>query len=426
MAITPGPMVPERHRTAVPGRGADRARRVLLGLCIVAGAVALPAWPASAWSSPWVQPLDPAAAAGNSDEYAWRLFVALNWPADPVTGAPDPGRNLGDDSPVVWEYWRNASRIFLKDGADPGPWEDGAVNRALRDADRYEGLPLDSRAPTRHIVNGVMVAVTDPLAAASHLNETHMNRASFEFIRERRLYSLQGQLDLIGQDRPVSFPAASRNVKAQWRPIDASQKSRYYTVEVAMADGSRRLYGLTALHIATKDLPDWFWGTFEHVDNPSALHAEWRLPSRDRFSCVGQAADCSQAPRGIGLEGTVWQNYRLRGTMTGFVDAQGKPTLLANAQLEAGVVQSTSSCITCHARASIGVVDGKPGRLAVFDDAADPRGSSAPANGPRPGFYGTPKPEWFIDGSADGGGRRQYVPLDAVWSLQKAQAAAVH
>ena len=34
------------------------------------------------------------------------------------------------------------------------------------------------------------------------------------------------------------------------------------------SSGVTRLFGLTALHITTKDLPNWFWATFESVYNP--------------------------------------------------------------------------------------------------------------------------------------------------------------
>src|SRR5208282_2024632 len=108
-------------------------------------------------------------------------------------------------------------------------------------------------------------------------------------------------------------------------------------VEVRMAGGAARLYGLTALHIVSKDLPQWFWATFEHVDNPRLPDADkWQLPSSDHFACRGEAADCNRMPRGIGLEQTVWQYYRLRGTLTRYVDDENRPLRLANSELEAG------------------------------------------------------------------------------------------
>ena len=64
-------------------------------------------------------------------------------------------------------------------------------------------------------------------------------------------------------------------------------------------------FGLTALHITTKDLPNWLWATFEHVDNPARPGNEkWELASRDSFACDRAPFDCNRAPQGLGLQGT--------------------------------------------------------------------------------------------------------------------------
>ena len=78
---------------------------------------------------PWREPQDSASAINDPDRYAWRLFVALNWPADVKQKQPDPSKKFGDPTPgpVVWETWRNARNqapdtVFPMDGSDPGPW----------------------------------------------------------------------------------------------------------------------------------------------------------------------------------------------------------------------------------------------------------------------------------------------------------------
>src|SRR5262249_52113526 len=154
-------------------------------------------------------------------------------------------------------------------------------------------------------VGGKMVPLADPLAGARRLTEIRFNRLEFEFIRSRELYDLDGQLRAYESGDTVSFPYGSREVKAKWRPISSSDRSRYYTMELRLPDGTRQLYGLTGLHVASKDLPTWFWATFEHVDNPTQPDNEgWQLPSRDQFACRAAPADCNRAPRGIGLERT--------------------------------------------------------------------------------------------------------------------------
>jgi hypothetical protein len=378
-------------------------KSLLLVCCLATRAVALD------WSDPGREPHDAAAAAERSDEYAWRLFVALNWPADLDERAPDRSAKFGADRPVVWESWMSAGNVFLDGGADPGPW---LPRRAAQQANerRFEASS-QQLANLRHVVGGVMVPVLDPLEGARRLTEIRLNRTSFEFIRANELYDVEGQLRAYAGGS-VAFPYGARQVKAKWRPVGENERTRYHTMEVTLADGTRRLYGLTGLHIAAKDLRHWFWATFEQVDNPHLADNEgWQLPSRDRFACGRDPPDCNRAPARIGLEGTVWQYYRLRGTLTRYTDARGEPQRLANSELESGM-QSSASCITCHSRATIGVVSGAPVRLPIFDS----REQDDPLQ--RRGFIGAPS--WFEAPQ----GTPRYRPLDFVWSLAKAQRKA--
>lgn len=369
------------------------------------------------WAQPWAEPQDAPAAAARSDEYAWRLFVALDWPADPVARTADPRASFGADRPVVWETWQNTSDVYLDGGTDPGPWPAGTPvgDRLERAAThRFAAAALSDLPNARHVVGGVMVPFEDPVTAAARLTEIRMNRTTFDYIRGHELYNLDGQLESVTGGRSVEFPMGAKEVKAKWRPIDAAERSRYHTMEVLAADGSIRLYGLTALHIVSKDLPTWFWATFEHVENPTLADSEgWRLPSHDGFACRDAAPDCNRAPRGIGLDGTVWQYYRLRGTLTGYVDAQQQPLMLANSELERGFQQS-ASCMTCHSRAALAIVAGAALRLPIFDTA----GGESPRA--RRGFVGLPSAEWFaLPGAIPSAAAFQRQ--DFVWSLSQAK-----
>jgi hypothetical protein len=374
------------------------------------------------WQEPWIQLHDARAAASRSDEYAWRLFIAVNWPAAARERTADPAASFGTDRPAVWETWQHSGDIFLDDGSDPGPWASGAkwpaAAAASVDTRRFETVSLKDLPNARHIVHGRMVPLLDPISSARRLTEIRMNRAAYEYIRAAELYNVGGQLKLLALHRAPHFPADSTEVKAQWRPIRPEQRSRYHSLELRLPDGTTRLYGLTALHIATKDLPTWFWATFEQVDNPAQPDSDgWQLPSRDRFACGTSRADCNRAPAGIGLEGTVWRFYRLRGTLTRFVDANGAALRLANSELEAGM-QQTASCMTCHARASIGLLEGKAARLPIFDGRA---GAEAEDPNLRRGYLGLPQANWFGGLGVDPDSPTRFQPLDFVWSLSKAQ-----
>jgi hypothetical protein len=410
------------------------ARRIV-GILLLGMAAAQPsraqAPAALDWPAPWLESHNPGQAAANPDEYAWRLFIALNWPANTTTRKADPTATLGADKPVVWETWQNATDVYLDDGQDPGPWTTArslatdrprtapTVPTAASPADetRFETFSLKDITNARHIVGGKMVPLTNPTANAKRLTELRMNRVAFDYIRAHELYNLDGQLRMVAANQPVNFPPAATEIKASWRPIRDDERTRYHTLEVRFADGTERLYGLTALHIVAKDSPQWFWATFEHVDNPTRPDTDgWQLPSSDRFACRGEAADCNRAPTDIGLEGTVWQNYRLRGTLTHFVDTTNRPLLLANSELEAGM-QKSSSCITCHARSSLALVAGTPTRLPIFDTGV--AAGDLPATTERRGYTGLPFAEWFEN--AAHAGQPLFKQLDFVWSLSKAR-----
>src|SRR5262249_43839692 len=44
---------------------------------------------------PWKEPQDTAQALNEPDRYAWRLFVALNWPAEIAKQQADPNKAFG-------------------------------------------------------------------------------------------------------------------------------------------------------------------------------------------------------------------------------------------------------------------------------------------------------------------------------------------
>jgi hypothetical protein len=295
-------------------------------------------------------------------------------------------------------------RRLSPDGTDPGPWAPGAPPGPVSET-RFETLSVKDLENTRHIVGGRMVPLADPLAQAAAIDRGSHESHFVRLYKVARVVQRGGSAAGRRAGASGEFPYGAVQVKASWRPIEGSERSRYHSISVRFANGSSRLYGLTALNIAAKALPNWLWASFEHVDNATRANGDgWQLPSRDVFACRS-TSDCNRAPSGVGLEGTVWENYRLRGTLTSFVDAERRPRLLANSELEAGL-QMSASCITCHSRAAIGVVDGHPTRLPVFAPAA------ADGQVQRRGYVGLPQSE------------TGFKSLDFVWSLAQAKSRA--
>src|SRR5262249_41631143 len=156
--------------------------------------------------------------------------------------------------------------------------------------------PLQQIARDRQL--GTVQPAFDPAAALRQINETRLNKEAYEFVRGKTLYNLDGQNALAkAGELTITFPLPAKEIKAQWRAITEADKPRYHWAPLRMPDGTTTIFGLTALHITTKDLPNWFWATFEHVDNPIRPGNEpWKLESRGSFACPTAPFNCNLAP----------------------------------------------------------------------------------------------------------------------------------
>ena len=151
----------------------------------------------------WIEPQDTTAALLDPDAYAWRLFVALNWPANTTERTADLSKRFGTDGPVVWETWRNVlfsapDSIFRLDGSDPGPWLDGGTPAVARTQRHFEPIPrqLDVLfAIQRQIKRNSPLAAPafDAAAALGQGSEVRMNRSAYGFVRDNELYNTRGQ-----------------------------------------------------------------------------------------------------------------------------------------------------------------------------------------------------------------------------------------
>lgn len=331
------------------------------------------------------------AALNHSDEYAWQLFTDLNHPAKLSDCKPDHDKQLGDNGLTVWEVWQSREETFLDGAAKPPRWKDGCANGGF---------------------------YSYPVGNYSNFDDeaVRINPKAYRFIRKNHLYSLDEQERLAQAGvRDIDFPLGSKTVKAGWVKIAEADKPYYHWVEVER-DGETIIYGLSAMHIASKDYPTWFWATFEHVDNdtrwnqvyPEAFQG-WVIPSKDSAACPPTNLSCNEIPQGFGLEGTKWENYRLRGTQTEIVDNRGNPTVLVNSHLEGVLDQGSMSCVSCHALA----VKGESG-----DSMPIPITEGTNDEGLPMGHIGALNPTLFLD---ENGNAIPYVGLDYVWTLRNAK-----
>ena len=274
----------------------------------------------------------------------------------------------------------------------------------------------------------------------------------------------------------IDFPVDSVMIKSNWLNADVARKlglrddeaNPYIKMQIKTSanDNNPEIFQegehwLVAFHISSKDTPNWLWATFEHVNNPGRCDytgcndsygyatsdtglrpdqatnftrpkttcdklplAEYvfqtgeTYPGGTRSQALGKVlADLGigtdRAPQaGISAGAKAWNSYRLKGTQTEFTSATGQATRLGNSVTEGGFVNS-SSCITCHARASLGANGSvNPLPLSVFMSEASETGYLRSANG-------VPDPNWYATS------RQPATPLavqtDFVWGFLFAQ-----
>jgi hypothetical protein len=222
------------------------------------------------------------------DNFAWRAFIALNWPSltDPAhRGVPDRAKTLGDPGPRVWETFKARYELFQvgPDGrpAAPPPW-------ATYEARNPCGSDVDQRAKTLETFDPFMdfnQSAFSPGVAANPLVAQNRTYARYEVRIDEPEYSALAQSgwslgqNLPDQAHPAQLSVGSIAVKAAWRLLTTADtpavRARYYVVEnaevidVAKTLAAQRVVcskndvALVGLHIVirTKYRPQGLWST---------------------------------------------------------------------------------------------------------------------------------------------------------------------
>jgi hypothetical protein len=206
------------------------------------------------------------------DRFAWRLFVAMNWPAN-AEGVPDPAVSLKQDAgegswrPRVWETMAEVNALFRRYGAEPQPWTGGAYPGTFTPG-KYMPLTLwmYSKVNNRNAVNRTQVvdeslqAFTGPLVDQQGLwarYKVYVNRTSYEYIRRNKLYSLEGQARFAENNvlsfarngdkiQDETFPHGTTEVKLAWKQLatyDEKANGPFHAADydLSTADGLARL-----------------------------------------------------------------------------------------------------------------------------------------------------------------------------------------
>lgn len=323
------------------------------------------------------QPGKPTVAALADDstlgQMAVDTFVSLNGPASStMRGQPDPNNKLGASVPAVWETFKNSSELYRPQGAVPPDWNTlceipvafppmtttqlqqqfGPTNSTwvhyLSESRMIDGQQVVD-------ANGTVIRY-DVRCNQDHFNYVASNPSGYQ------LFNIEGQEQALNDANfTFLFPTRCLEVKAAWRVLNkGDDDTRYWTAYGAYYDaGGNPTYakiGLTAFHFISHLNPSWTWFTYEHADNATATY---KLFLQEKGEAVGPnktvnpLADQFNATLQTQTQGTKWQFYQIIGWQGDETDANGKPIILANSNIET-YFPATSSCMSCHAMANIG------------------------------------------------------------------------
>ena len=269
---------------------------------------------------------------------------------------------------------------------------------------------------------------TEPGNSSFLIEEVRRNQPAFNYIVSNNLNSLSGLKAAFANTMTVSFPTDAIEVKTNWLPVSqlatyypTAQASDFYVTQENGVD-----YALIAMHINSKQVPNWTWATFEHQLNPGrcdymGCHDAFGATVPDVPAADNQGANqgtvyanCEKTPAlqammtGAGLP-AVFANYCLKGSQTEWTDNNGLAIRVANSVTEYTFAQ-LGSCMTCHGMANFDA-NGKPTTNAGFDPNAhigpiDPKYYWNLAGGGGPPYYeGQPNIT------------RRAVSADFVWSI---------
>ncbi|HMG57242.1 MAG TPA: hypothetical protein VK601_27270, partial [Kofleriaceae bacterium] len=259
------------------------------------------------------------------DNLSWQTFVALNWTLGKETQGAQAG--LQGAGPRVWEGWPRVSEVF----------GNGTVRAQCSIPPGLAVFQIASNGAGQPVAQNeeyIQAATGDPaidIAGNWTIYERRLNGVEVSYLEAPggkpswNLTTAAGQRQLIKDGGTVSFPSVGLpgpatgaiEIKAAWRVLDPRQRSanqqRYYLVPAMLTvapdlvtppPGKPRApicaqvdLGLVAMHIIQKNppttnalKPEWFWSSFEHVENAPLAAQACDVTSPSSCPLLGQLA----------------------------------------------------------------------------------------------------------------------------------------
>ncbi|MDA9433495.1 hypothetical protein [Bradyrhizobium sp. CCBAU 51627] len=223
------------------------------------------------------------------DNFSWRAFIALNWPAlegPENRGMPDRTKKPGSSGPRVWETYKARYEVFAPGAPEPKGWTSYEGANPCGGVDnKTKTLSAFSHFADYNQASFVLGRLANPLIDQSKMYtryEVRFSREQFESIVDpnNKWYIKQ---NLPTAAKPGTFKDGSVEIKAAWRvlnPGDGTVRSRFYINKAMVFDPvatdqqgtvvcNEHEIALVGFHIVikTKLRPQWIWSSFEHVDN---------------------------------------------------------------------------------------------------------------------------------------------------------------
>lgn len=353
-------------------------------------------------------PLDKLNMAMNQpSKFAWLLFAEHFAPNDK------------DPKGTKWDSWIEQNEVYGNPCGVGPVWPSGIVAKKLHKSVQFGIINRQSGSS-----DGLEVITGVPF-----WQEVRINRPFFDYVLKNDLWYLEGIYQKASNEG-IDLPLESTVIKSDWKIIPAADTSRYYSKLHVFPDSldNQPVYiGLAAFHLVSKELPHWFWSTFEHKDNIGRCD---NIGCKDDFGNTlpwippHKIDSLEYAPGKVTAAlnevferyeiNPVFKNYRLRGTQTEFTNSKGENIYLGSSVLEAGFVES-SSCKTCHA---LSTLDSNYSSLNfLVSDSVNWSREPGRKPIPKPVFVaGNPDSAWFSHGNDSTPGPPMYQ-LDFMWQF---------
>ena len=340
------------------------------------------------------------------DEFAWRTFL-------------ESSRTVArGDHRAAWEIWPDGEGLITNPAASCVPderatktlWESEETPLLPDASPEIKGPPAKKRARLPIAFEAEMVR---PPSSGNPM-EVRFNRQLCDAVLDRDLHMVEGQEDAFRKHEDISFPDGSAAVKGMWQLVDLQNNKLPKDPACDIASfhsypvNDHYVNVLLAIHLSFKHptTPNWFWATWEHQCvskmDTFGTYAKSGMCCRDTFG-RGRDGKPSHALNKLlsqSRAGAEWLNYHLVGTQSDY-EKDGLPVILRNYSIE-GTTPVSSSCMTCHSRASTDYIDRPLGYL------ADVKGKPVSLNG-------RPQPSWYTDPVSF---TRRFIRLGFVWTLE--------